>query len=434
MPEVNGMLLPLLGRRFSLLSTVVLTLTVFSAIRAQDMEFGERIAVTASQPAKEVASSTWTQRMEKAQFSPRSLHACVYWSGHGVFVLGGFSSDHSHGDLADVWVLPANATDDVSVSQAWHQLSVDGVGFSPRHGHSVAIWEEGEDNKKTTSMVIAGGTGGGPPLAQGANLFGQHGGAFFGDFWKSSGLDVDSGIGWDLDSSQFPGRSGHVLVVLDHQDLVLIGGISGGIILNDLWCMGPKCEVKAEDWTTSTGCGTSWCRVAQQAPWDAREDAAAAVVPTMLRGQPTEAIVFGGGLGPSEAFSDVWFSTDGGMGWTRLTKAAQWSPRSGHAFAVSTESHVVLFGGTYGGSYMSDVWVSMDGGIGWKMLTSAAPWSPRASHCVVTTMRGMMLIGGFDGDKDLSDVWSVEFQTTDAAISIGASSLIIVAMVSFLHQ
>lgn len=427
MTDIAGMLATV-GRRFSLL--MVLSWTMPSSLRAQEVrEYDMRPTVTQTQPAKQVVSAIWTQRTENAEWRPRSLHACVNWHDRGLFVIGGFNGDDTHGDLGDVWLLPANATDDISVTQAWSQLPVDGTGFSPRHGHSVAVWEYPESAAKTAKYImVTGGTGGGSPLAAGANLFGQHGGAFFGDLWRSP-----NGIDWELDSAQFPGRSGHVLVVLNHEDLVLLGGISGGLILNDIWCMGPKCELKAEDWLTSSNCRTSWCRVAQEAPWDPREDAASAIVPTMLRGQPAEAIIFGGGLGPGEAFNDVWFSTDGGGAWTRLTKAAQWSPRSGHAFAVSTESQVILLGGTYGGSYMSDVWASSDAGVSWYMVSASAPWSARSSHCVATTGKGMMLIGGFDGKKDLNDVWSVEFESTDAAISRWISPLIIVALIALLH-
>jgi hypothetical protein len=424
MTDLLGML-GTLGRTFSLL----LALAAPSALNAQEVEYDMRPTVTATQPAKMVASSAWTQRTEMAEWKPRSLHACVNWPSEGVFVIGGFNGDDTQGDLGDVWYLPPNATDDISVEQTWHQHPVDGNGFSPRHGHSIAVRRVTD----TKHIIITGGTGGGPPMAAGGDLYGQHGGTFFGDLWRSSRSIGSKTIDWELDSAQYPGRSGHVLVVLDHEDLVLMGGISGGMILNDIWCMGPKCEMKAEDWLTSSNCRVSWCRVAQQAPWDPREDAASGIVPTMLRGQPTEAIIFGGGLGPGEAFNDVWFSTDGGGAWTRLTKAAQWSPRSGHAFAVTTESQVVLFGGTYGGSYMSDVWASVDAGVSWSLLTSAAPWSPRSSHCVVTTAEGIMLIGGFDGNKDLNDVWSVEFELTDAAIAVWTSPLIISAVVALLH-
>lgn len=402
---------------------VALALLAPSTTRAQ---FDEGIyAITDTTPAKQIGATTWTQRTETADWTPRSLHACVNWFGQGVFVLGGFNGKRAHGDLADVWLLPANATDDASVRQAWHQLTPSS-GFSPRHGHSVAVWEH--PTIKTGKFLIAtGGTGGGPPLAEGADVYGHHGGAFFGDFWRSP-----DGIDWNPESAQFPGRSGHTMVVLDDQDLVLMGGISGGLILNDIWCMGPKCEMKAEDWLSSGNCRDSWCRVTQQAPWDAREDAAAGIVPTMLRGQPSFAIVFCGGLGPSQAYNDVWYSTDGGEAWTLLSKKAAWAPRGGHAIAVTTGSQVVLFGGTYGGSYMSDVWVSLDAGISWSMLTSAAPFSPRASHCVVTTAKGILLIGGFDGENDLSDVWSGDFTLTDGAISMWFSPMIIATFVSLL--
>lgn len=384
--------------------------------------------VTENTPVRQISASKWTQRTaQRVDWTPRSLHACINWVDHGVFILGGFNGNNTHGDLADVWLLPKNATDDASLRQPWHQVT-PGSGFSPRHGLSVALWRHPQLESQPKVLIVTGGTGGGSPLPAGLpELSGHHGGAFFGDFWSS--LD---GIQWNPESALFPGRSGHKMVALENQDLVLIGGISGGLILNDIWCMGPNCEMKVEDSVSSSNCRETWCRVVQQAAWEPREDAAVSVVPIKFRGKPTEGIIFCGGLGPNQAYNDVWFSSDGGGAWTGLTRKAPWSPRRGHGLVVTTGSQVVLMGGTNGGNFMSDIWVSVDAGASWSMIAETSPWSPRANHCVVRTVKGAMLIGGYDGDNDLSDVWSVQFDLADATTSTWISPLIGAAFVFFL--
>ncbi len=104
--------------------------------------------------------------------------------------------------------------------------------------------------------------------------------------------------------------------------------------------------------------------------------------------------------------NDVWSSADG-LDWTRVTGAAPWAPRWGHAvFAIG--GAMVLIGGLDSVSPIhncADIWITHDG-ADWTLISERAPWTPRHVWATATTEQAIWLIGGAtDGQLYHNDVW-----------------------------
>jgi hypothetical protein len=115
--------------------------------------------------------------------------------------------------------------------------------------------------------------------------------------------------------------------------------------------------------------------------------------------------MYGGLAYQSRSFlNDIWSSSDG-VTWVDLGSAA-WSPRGGHAVVVYRD-RLWLFGGAdhiasdrSTDRFLNDVWVS-DDGLGWTRVTRAASWSPRDKPGVVVFNDQLYLLGG----QGTADVW-----------------------------
>ena len=225
------------------------------------------------------------------------------------------------------------------------------------------------------------------------------------DVWKSTDGQSWTRVLTDTPSppsTQFSRRFGHAVVVLNNE-LYLIGGLDGRNRLNDVW--------KSTD-------GRSWTRVltdtdsppSTQFP---RRNLHATVV-------LNNAIYLTGGYDGTNALNDVWKSTDG-KSWTReLTHtpsppSTQFSRRNSHA-AVVLNNELYLIGGHDGTNALNDVWKSTDGKSWTREDTPSPPstqFSRRNSHAAVALNNALYLIGGYDGTNLLNDVW----KSSDAGAS-----------------
>lgn len=131
--------------------------------------------------------------------------------------------------------------------------------------------------------------------------------------------------------------------------------------------------------------------------------------------------VLGGFCGKScdTRYLNDWWSSDGGDVWHNMAdfSPAKWSPRHGHAAAVTSRDVLLVLGGHDGATYLNDVWYITDPSqLGtWEEATAAAPWSARYGHAaVLNSVDSIFVIGGFFADKSsgriecFNDVWMSE--------------------------
>lgn len=211
--------------------------------------------------------------------------------------------------------------------------------------------------------------------------------------------------------AKWPARSNHAVVTLPDGNIVLMGGgyLSRPNVMegmNDVW--------RSEDQ------GASWSEMERpedpNPPWWfwPRQNHSGVVL-------SDGSIVLMGGSG----MNDVWRSEDQGASWTRVTREAEWSGRSGGpAVVVLPDDSILLMGGltidwTIEGEkreYKSDVWRSTDQGATWTEVTANAPWRGREGHTAVALPDGsIVLMGGSywhsDEDRDIfNDVWRSQDQ------------------------
>ena len=101
---------------------------------------------------------------------------------------------------------------------------------------------------------------------------------------------------------------------------------------------------------------------------------------------------------------DVWYTTNGST-WTRATATASWSARTGFSAEVFDNKMWVFGGSTY-----NDVWYSTDGSS-WTKAYNNADWSPRSDVGSAVFGDKLWIMCGYDGTKNLSDVWYGEIQS-----------------------
>jgi hypothetical protein len=105
--------------------------------------------------------------------------------------------------------------------------------------------------------------------------------------------------------------------------------------------------------------------------------------------------------------NDVWSSADGRT-WKQETADAGWSPRAYHQAVVHGGKIWIFGGGNYVPEYeaRNDVWSSEDG-IHWTQVTKAAPWPARLWFSAVTYRGHMWVAGGWsrEGNTNRGDVW-----------------------------
>jgi hypothetical protein len=91
--------------------------------------------------------------------------------------------------------------------------------------------------------------------------------------------------------------------------------------------------------------------------------------------------------------------------WSEQTAAAEWIGRSSHASVVLSDGSIVLMGGYNGEDRLNDVWRSTNQGASWTQMTAAAEWSGRtAATAVALPDDSIVLMGGYEGSY-LNDVW-----------------------------
>ncbi len=105
--------------------------------------------------------------------------------------------------------------------------------------------------------------------------------------------------------------------------------------------------------------------------------------------------------------NDVWSSQDG-KNWTLVTDDAGWAPRAYHGAVVFDNKMWVFGGGNYVPDYAehNDVWSSEDG-IHWTQVVRAAPWRSRLWFSAAVYRDRMWLLGGWHDNPstNLGDVW-----------------------------
>nr|WP_320162781.1 PQQ-binding-like beta-propeller repeat protein [uncultured Methanoregula sp.] len=113
----------------------------------------------------------------------------------------------------------------------------------------------------------------------------------------------------------------------------------------------------------------------------------------------------------------AWFFGDESYSqtWIRQTPSAEWSGRGAYPAVAMPDNSIVLIGGYDLDHYMNDVWRSTDYGRTWTQQTPSAAWSPRTGHTSVVMPDGsIVLMGGWDiNGIDINDVWiSTDFGKT----------------------
>lgn len=116
-----------------------------------------------------------------------------------------------------------------------------------------------------------------------------------------------------------------------------------------------------------------------------------------------------GDLNEGKYLNDVWVSEDQGKSWSVVVpRSPRFSPRRGHAVVLDPRGVIfIVLGGFCGKACLAnDCWTSETGAV-WNPLGDA-PWSQRHGHAAVMTSEGwLIMLGGHDGSKYLSDVWKI---------------------------
>jgi N-acetylneuraminic acid mutarotase len=301
----------------------------------------------------------------------------------------------------------------------WEEvLPLGSGGFPPAPGSQNApLWEPGkfpltlrplaafDDELWMTAQVVAYSSPDGVTWTEhektdwGSRIY--HAVAFFDDkLWMYGGLDYDGrvflndmwsssdGKTWsNVGTAAWSPRGGQSLVVFDDK-LWLFGGAnhiasdrSTDGFLQDVWV--------SED-------GLAWTQVTAAAPWDARDNAAVAVL--------DGALYMLGGPGRT----DIWRSTDG-RDWEQLDPEADWGPRHDYSHVVFDEK-LWVFGGWRDTSTnaLNDVWYSADG-VRWIRQAEHAPWAPRGPVTTVFRDKIWIYSGKHTGADDNwgGDLWAM---------------------------
>jgi PKD repeat protein len=200
-------------------------------------------------------------------------------------------------------------------------------------------------------------------------------------------------------SAGFPIRSSAASVVLPDSSIVLMGGYTGAIYLNDTW--------------RSTDQGVAWTRINASAGWAARYGHSTITTPD------GNIVMIGGYTGAYK--NDTWRSTDKGVTWYQINASSGWAARYGHSTVVQSDGSIVLMGG-YTGAQKNDVWKSSDQGATWTQINASAGWAARYLHSSVIMPDGsIILMGGMGSAAFFNDTW----RSTDGGVTwtqINASS------------
>lgn len=106
---------------------------------------------------------------------------------------------------------------------------------------------------------------------------------------------------------------------------------------------------------------------------------------------------------------DVWYS-ENGEDWLPAALEAAWCEREGATSVVHNDEIWVIGGSLYDESYpnhhhlLNDAWHSEEG-ASWSELVAEVRFGGRYLHSCTVFDGRVWIIGGFDGDSSLSDVW-----------------------------
>jgi N-acetylneuraminic acid mutarotase len=202
------------------------------------------------------------------------------------------------------------------------------------------------------------------------------------DVWWSA-----DGVHWqNAGAAAWPARKGAAVVVFKGR-LWLLAGTSevdahfnAVRTLNDVW--------SSED-------GLRWNQVTDGAPWTGRDYPGVVVLDDRL-------YLLGG-----QGDADVWSSADG-EDWTRAISEAPWGGgRYGYG-SEAFDGRLWVFGGWVGRptNAFNDVWSSSDG-ASWRRDTEHAPWAPRSPRSVVYGGKLWIFSGKHTGGRDNwgGDLW-----------------------------
>jgi Galactose oxidase, central domain/Kelch motif len=246
------------------------------------------------------------------------------------------------------------------------------------------------------------------------------------EVWRSSDGDNWTKV---ATNAAFSSRSGHEAIVFKNSIWIIQGG-GGGVILNDLW-------VSSD--------GINFSLVSAFPPFTNRWLFDAVVFNNKL-------FVIGGG-GDYDDLNDVW-STSDGTNWTEIASVNSWQKRDSHQCVVYSNS-LYLFGGSGGGYVLYDMWKTING-VSWQevkyydtydissyvvrqspellvagntlwmiggygnyggggvnyfteyqgwLIASANAFKGRYGHQAIYWQNHIWVIGGFNGTKELNDVW-----------------------------
>ena len=187
-------------------------------------------------------------------------------------------------------------------------------------------------------------------------------------------------------SSGYPIRYYTASVVLPDSSIVMIGGYTGSLVLNDTW--------------RSTDQGVTWTRINASSGWAARYVHTAVTMPD------GNIVITGGLISGSISKNDTWRSTDKGVTWSQINASPGWLARYGHSTVVQSDGSIVLMGGYNGVIYKNDVWKSTDQGATWTQINASAGWTARYLHNSVIMPDGsIVLMGGAGSATYFNDTW-----------------------------
>jgi hypothetical protein len=126
--------------------------------------------------------------------------------------------------------------------------------------------------------------------------------------------------------------------------------------------------------------------------------------------------------------NDIWVSSNGGVGWARITNSARWSKRWGHSAAITREGVMVIMGGSDSlTGQMRDMltyrdgWFSFDGGYTWDPLQTSGDNSfIRGEQGIAFTQdQRLILVSGYSFSSnqprtDYADLWISNITFTNA--------------------
>ena len=212
------------------------------------------------------------------------------------------------------------------------------------------------------------------------------------EVWSSG-----DGAAWTLENPRAPWEGRHTAgyVVHDGRMWIVGGDCNQGHYQNDVW---------------SSADGIHWALANDRVPWGPR-------VLHHTLAFDGRIWVMGGQTIPDFAdadevfYNDVWSSEDG-IGWTRVAASAPWPPRGMIGGAAVHDGRMwVLGGGTYDTpatpvrKFFNDVWSSGDG-VSWEQHLAHAPWAPRQYHEVAVFDGRMWVLEGWAPESgNRRDVW-----------------------------